>query len=627
MPDGATSDYGINSVAEGVFVGGTATASSPSDALYGRVSGTCSTPGCLATDFSNAQSYYSQLSSQVAAVTPNTAIHVDDSHALNIVCNDPAAAVNYITLDTSTFNSLLSYNTPVGCGANSAYVFNVQPNVDGSSSVTVQGNGQQFTDASNVVYNFPASGNKRVASALRQVSTPNGGLMGSTLAPHCNLDAGTGVNTGITIAGNIANSNQFNKPNCPTPVTPPTNPNGDNLCPYFESDCAGLQFPLGNTIGSFRDFNVVCFGDFNANTGDVEGRIAVQNNLNLGAGYSVGYQLQTANGQDAALPYSVVVGGNAVFISGAVYPEGNGIPYPGAEEDLFVGGTFTGESDLADRVLGSCHGVAGCLNTYFDASKQCYINYQTSLSSNADNAAVSISWDAIIFTCDVNNADTYYITIDASVLTQGTYYILNNCAFQAKWVINIGGNGPVVFAGDNLPGTGSSNLYNILGSGRTIYVETEVNGNILAPQNVLNQTGGVVEGKVVVGNAVASLQVNKPACSEASASSINAQSNVVVPKGSSHIAVNGNGGIQKGDSVSFGNQQFTVVSSSDSDIQVDSATNNDNAAGSKISAQVANPSASRVPVTAGSSSQPAPSAAASTLQACVALIVAVALLF
>jgi len=512
----------------------------------------------------------------------------------------------------------LSYNTPVGCGANSAYVFNVQPNLDGTSAVTVQGEGQQFTDSSNVVYNFPASGNKRdVLAPLRTISTPNGGLVGSTLAPNCNLNAGTGTNTGITIAGNIANSRQFNKPNCPTPVTPPTNPNGDNLCPYFESDCAGLQFPLGNTIGSFRDFNVVSFGDYNANTGDIEGRLAVQNNLNLGAGYSVGYQLQTANGQDAVLPYSVVVGGNAVFVSGAVFPEGNGIPYPGAEEDLFVGGTFTGEADLAARVLGSCNGVAGCLDTTFNAAHECYSNYQLTLSSQSDTVSVNIEWSALELTCSDNTATAYTVTLTASQLNSATYYVVNNCNLQATWAINIPGNDNVTFAGDSFPAMSGAVVYNILGSGRYIIVETEVAGSILAPDNILYQTGGVIDGKLVIGDVALALQVNKPNCPNPTPVTLNGvadSSNA----GSSHMAVlSGKSAFVDGDSVNVGSQSLVIASVDSDGFNFDSDLNKNTNPGQRVWTVVLDPTKARSGNGNGSGSQ---SATASSIQVTFALL-------
>jgi fibro-slime domain-containing protein/choice-of-anchor A domain-containing protein len=609
-----------NAPEEFAFVGGVFNAPSY---LQSVRTGSCAATGCLDSDFDNAQAWYALLSSELAAVADNAQATFNDGHGVSFTCTDSTAASYYVTFTSSVFSSILSYSAPdATCNPAASWVINVVLDQSGSGDVTVQGSGQQFqAGAEYVLYNFPGYS---LGHVTRNINTINGGVEGSILAPFANLNNQQGMDHGIIIVGSVVASDQFNRLKCPPPATPPTPPNNGNLCPFFESDCEGLSFPLKNTVASFRDFNVVSFGDWNANTGDIQGRLAVRNNLNVGGGYSVGDQIQTGSGADNFVPYSVVVGANANWVSGAVYPEGNNIPYPGAEEDLFVGGTFTGEADLAARVLGSCNGNAGCLNANFDAAQQCYINYQSTLASVADNAVASISWDAIVFSCSDNSADSYSITIDASVLTQGTYYILDNCNFQATWVINVAGTGSVVFAGDNFPGVGSSIVYNILGSGRSVNVETEVNGNILAPQNVLNQTGGVVEGKVVVGTCVASLQVNKPACSNPPATSINTQSNAVVPKGSSHIAVNSPGGIQKGDSVSFGNQQFNVVSVSSNDIEINGQTNNQNGAGARVSAPIADGSLSRVPVADAASS---PVAAGSALQACVALIAAVALLF
>jgi len=609
-----------NAPEEFAFVGGNFNAPGY---LQSVRTGSCASSGCLDSDFDNAKAWYTLLSNELAAVADNVHLTIDSGHGVTFICNDASASSYSVTMGSSAFSSILSYNALSNCNPTASWVINVAPDGNGDGDVNVHGSGETFAvGAEYVLYNFFGTSLHNVA---RNIHTETGGVEGSILAPLANLYGGSGMDHGIIIVGNVASSDQFNRLTCPPPATPPTPPNGGNLCPYFETDCEGLNFPLKNTIASFRDFNVISFGDFNANTGDVEGRLAVRNNLNVGAGYSVGYQIQTGSGKDNFVPYSVVVGGNANWVSGAVYPEGNNIPYPGAEEDLFVGGTFTGEADLGARVTGNCQGHPGCLNGNFDAAQQCYTTYQSTLSNNADNAHASISWSAIVFTCNVNNADTYYITIDASVLTQGTYYILDNCNFQAKWVINIGGNGPVVFAGDNIPGVGSSIVYNILGSGRTISVQTEVNGNILAPHNILDQTGGVVEGKVVVGNVAIALQVNKPDCTHPSTTTVNSQSSTNAPKGSSHFEVKTNGGINEGDQVTVGSENFNVVSSSNSAITIDGQTANAFAAGTRISAVVVDPTASRIPVVSAQSSMP--TGAASTLQAFVALTAAIALLF
>jgi len=72
---------------------------------------------------------------------------------------------------------------------------------------------------------------------------------------------------------------------------------------------------------SFTDYDVIVFGDFHANTGDAERRIAVRDNFYAGAGWSAGYQIDT----DATYaPYTVVVGG--VTVTGQTFAEATGEP-------------------------------------------------------------------------------------------------------------------------------------------------------------------------------------------------------------------------------------------------------------------------------------------------------------
>jgi hypothetical protein len=47
---------------------------------------------------------------------------------------------------------------------------------------------------------------------------------------------------------------------------------------------------------------------------------------------------------------------------------------------------------------------------------------------------------------------------------------------------------------------------------RTIIGETGVNGHILAPDNILDQRTGVIEGKIVVADVRFSTQINQPNC-------------------------------------------------------------------------------------------------------------------
>jgi len=115
-------------------------------------------------------------------------------------------------------------------------------------------------------------------------------------------------------------------------------------------------------------------------------------------------------------------------------------------------------------------------------------------------------------TCNDINAETYYVTLDPTKFNQFTYTGLSNCNAGARWVLNIGGTGSVTLSGGSFPAGAAQTVYNILGSGRTINVQTEVDGSIIAPFNTVNQPGGVIVGKLIAQDVTVALQVNKDQC-------------------------------------------------------------------------------------------------------------------
>jgi len=255
---------------------------------------------------------------------------------------------------------------------------------------------------------------------------------------------------------------------------------------------------------------VISFNDFVANTGDIEGRLAVKNNALMGNGYSVGYEIHEFS-TDLTLPYSLVVGHNENFGSGAIYPDGSNIPHPGAKEDMFVGDSFVGPSYLAQSVNGFCP-TTGCLDSSFDGLQTCYDGYQSDLTANADNVATVIQWSGLYITCNSDAPDTYYVTIQANQMNTYTWVSLDNCNPNARWVVNIPGTDEVVFAGATLPGVSGQIIYNIPGVGRSIRVDTSVVGTILAPRGIFSDAQSLVVGKVIAGDILISHQTNRNAC-------------------------------------------------------------------------------------------------------------------
>jgi choice-of-anchor A domain-containing protein len=261
------------------------------------------------------------------------------------------------------------------------------------------------------------------------------------------------------------------------------------------------------------DFNVISFNNFTANTGDIEGRLAVRGKVTVGKGWSVGYQLQTTN-KDHSLPFALVAGGDVTFPSGAIYPDGSNRPYPGTVENMFVGGAFSGASYLATRKTGTCS-TAGCLDTYFGAAQTCYNALSTGIAANADNTKKNIVWSTMYVNCTDPAATSYYLSLLPSEISSYTAVSvdMDNCNNHARWYVNIRGTTDVTFAGNqDLPANAAGVVYNVIGSGRKVNVKTGIRGHLIAPQNNVIQTNGVIVGKLVANNIQASLQINKNQC-------------------------------------------------------------------------------------------------------------------
>jgi len=326
-----------------------------------------------------------------------------------------------------------------------------------------------------------------------------------------------------------------------------------------------LDFNLGSTDQSFTQYNAVVFGDFNGTTGDVEGRLAVQGNFYVGEGFSAGYTLTTSD--DGSLPYTVVIGKDGYWGSGAIYPIGNGIPNPGAASGIYVGGNFVASDDLeADRTGGPC-ATPGCLDSIFNSAKSCYTGYQTSMAAQSDNTAHSIQWDTLMITCNDDTETQYRITLSPSEFTQFTGTVLNSCNFQAYWTITVSGTQDVEITGGSFPAIQGGVVYNIPGV-RNVYIhDTELHGHLLAPNAVLNQPNGYINGKVVVGSVIHFKQVNKQNTCAFNITII-IPSIVTAPSSGNVVAVFGNQ-FMAGDNVSYPSGAANVVSVGDNSVTLD----------------------------------------------------------
>jgi hypothetical protein len=156
----------------------------------------------------------------------------------------------------------------------------------------------------------------------------------------------------------------------------------------------------------------------------------------------------------------------------------------------------------------------GNLDAHFDSAQNYYGVLSNQLSVEPANANAAIQWGGLFFTCN-DNSGRYVANVNSVLFASATWYsVAPNCASGATWVINVIGNGDLVFQGGDFPGVGERVLYNVIGNGRTIRVKTRVNGNILATGSTLVQEGGVTAGLVVVGSISNMLSAALPKCDD-----------------------------------------------------------------------------------------------------------------
>jgi len=251
---------------------------------------------------------------------------------------------------------------------------------------------------------------------------------------------------------------------------------------------------------NFDEYQVISFGDFVASTGDTEGRTAVRNNFQVGNGFSVGALIAQSELQQANV--TLVVGRNAWWGSGALLP---------TDSVMYVGGALNSTTYLDSFVYNSpCY---GCLDSFFDAAQQCYVEQVIIYQSEAINAHLTIipqTGGEFNITCDSYYEARYYITIDVSQFNQGFYYNLDQtCNSYSQYIVTITGTADIYFHGNNFPQVTGGVVYNIPGV-RNVYANTQVEGTLLMPQATLSQSTGVIIGKVVACTIADVQQVNLP---------------------------------------------------------------------------------------------------------------------
>jgi len=292
---------------------------------------------------------------------------------------------------------------------------------------------------------------------------------------------------------------------CPTDAFKPvTTPCGSNFgvcdvqlvenCPGNAATCKAAPPAY---IYSWDAFNVVSFDSYTCHGGDVEGRLAVRNNLDV-SGFTIGLKTLPT---DAQSYYELVVAQNATYVDGSVH-NGNTLG------EIAVGNTFVAPQYLQDQRDLSAYAAT----SRFDEAQAYYTTISDKIAALGTNAQAGLIYgDGLTLTCDDANSALYIVRVDTATFNNVNWYVTNNCKLTAAWLITLTGNADVNIKGAPFPGIVERVVYNIQGT-RTIRANNGVAANILAPNAQYTQSQGVTYGRVIVGNVTVARQNNKPEC-------------------------------------------------------------------------------------------------------------------
>jgi len=316
-------------------------------------------------------------------------------------------------------------------------------------------------------------------------------------------------------------------------------------CNGVDPQCYGPPPAVSVLSSRFSDFTVTSFNNYVCVGGDIEGRLAVRNNAVLD-GFTLGLQLRPET--DGTRVITGLVGGDADWSSGSIHPDGTYI---------YVQGNFSGAASAYIPSIGNFADV----DASFQAASDYYVRIQSEMAQLPINTRSELRYgDGLFIHCNNANDLLNHVVVDGDVFSQVNWYSLENCAYAARWVIDITGSDDITIKGGAFPAVVERVVYNVIGSGRTINTSNGVNGHIFAPRNILSQPAGVTYGLVIAGDIPIARQNNKPQCNNFRDVTIESRLAVGTNAGSSTIYVVDWPAVLKGDRLCLEGRCFIVDS-------------------------------------------------------------------
>lgn len=251
--------------------------------------------------------------------------------------------------------------------------------------------------------------------------------------------------------------------------------------------------------GPLGDFNVLTFGDFSAQSSDVEGRLYAGGNVSLN-NYSVGYTLSGGMvGGD-----SLVVGGNLNFGYGSVN-----------HGDVVVAGSSTITSSFYWTMHNSGYSITDNVGTAglpvdFTAEYARLSALSTGLSQLAATGTAEAKWSQVFLT-GTGASDLEVFNITAAQLSGATNLDLSGVNSNATVIINVSGTSANWTGGidNDFANMRDNVIFNFYEAESLSLSNIGVQGSILAVDADITTSWGVIWGQVVAGSWTGPMQVNE----------------------------------------------------------------------------------------------------------------------
>lgn len=241
-------------------------------------------------------------------------------------------------------------------------------------------------------------------------------------------------------------------------------------------------------------FNAVIFGDFEAPSSDVEGRLAVEGDLRINS-YSIADKL---NAGEAGI--SLLVGGDMHFPSGRIYYGHTLVKGSADNVGAPVRNGLTDNQLLLDQVD---------LPLDFDRLEQKLIQESLRLSRVAPNGEVKSQWGGLYLTGDCESPVQIF-ALDGQTLLKAHTFQLSCIPANSHLVFNISGTraGLTNMSMESARPYRTRTLYNFFEATELVLSGIGVQGSLLAPLAEITHPQGVIHGTLIAKKWHGTMQLN-----------------------------------------------------------------------------------------------------------------------